>query len=41
MDTEAGSTYFVGADSKIGIVVARPKFNRVDDKTGRAAVVKI
>jgi hypothetical protein len=41
INVEAGKVYFVRADSKIGLVVARPKFKRVDDKTGRAAVAKI
>ena len=38
INVEAGKVYFVRGETTMGIMVARPKFTRVDEATGRAAV---
>lgn len=38
IEVEAGKTYFVRGETTMGLVVARPRFTRVDEATGRAAV---
>ena len=41
INVKAGSVYFVKGDAKMGIYAGRPKFEQVDEATGRAAVSKL
>ena len=38
IEVEAGKAYFVQGLTRLGVVVGRPSFTRVDEATGRAAV---
>lgn len=38
IDVKAGNVYFVRGDAKMGVYAGRPKFNLVDEATGRAEV---
>jgi len=41
IDVKAGNTYFVRGDAKMGVYAGRPKFQQVDEATGRAEVGKL
>jgi len=41
VNVEAGKTYFLRVDAKMGLVVARPKFVLISESQGRSEVAKL
>ena len=41
IDVKAGNIYFIKGDAKMGVYAGRPKFQQIDEATGRAEVGKL